>query len=67
MKGQSKLYRYRMTIAPGSYHETRKISRAWAVPSALLILASNFLNRLFRAANAPSRMAPPRIVLVIPP
>lgn len=31
------------------------------------MLASNSLNRLFRAANVPSRMALPRIVLVIPP
>jgi len=53
-----------MTIELSSdhYHKTARF-----LPSALLMLASNFFNRLFRVANAPSRMAPPRIVLVIPP
>lgn len=56
-----------MLPGPLSQSETaRRIWRTRAVPGALLMLASNFPNRLFRAANAPSRMAPSRIVLVVP-
>lgn len=62
------LPRTTVELLPDRYHETAcKIWHAGAVPSALLMLASNFPNRLFRAADAPSRMAPSRIVLVIPP